>query len=687
MRNVVLVGRSGAGKTTLLEQLLVVTGVLTRAGSVEEGTTVSDTDEVETRLGHSVHLAVQSTEHDGVRLNLVDTPGHPDFVGEVRAGLRAADAALFVVSAVDGVDPVTVELWQECEAVGMPRAVALTRVDSPRADVEAMVEIFQRLLGEGVIPLHLPVHGGSPEEPEGVSGLLGLLSGTLADYSGGTRVERPAETEHLAALAEARGPLVEAIIAESEDETLLDRYVGGEQLDPEVLTKDLETAVARGWFHPVVPVSSVSGVGTHEVLSLLARGFPSPLEHPLPAVTTPDGEPHDPVECDPDGPLVAEVVRTSTDPYVGRQSWVRVFSGTLRPDTVLHVSGHGGAARGHADHDDDEKAGAVVVPRGRDLLPVEAARAGDLVVVARLTRAETGDTLSDPADPVLIEPWLLPEPLLPVAVRARSTADEDRLATALARVAVEDPTLRLEHATATGQLVLWCVGETQAEVTLERLRGAHGAAVDREDYRLAARRTFTAPAHGTGRLVKQSGGHGQYAVVQVRVEPLAPGTGVEFAEEVVGGAVPRAYIPSVEKGVRAQLEAGLGDGAPVVDVRVVLTDGKSHSVDSSDMAFSNAGGLAVRDAAEQGSTVLLEPVVALEVSVPSTAVGPVLSDLSARHARVSGSDSDPEREGCTLLTAEVPEARVLRYAVELRALTHGAGRFRRRPAGHQPVQD
>ena len=684
VRNIVLVGRSGAGKTTLVEHLLHATGAIPRVGRVEDGTTASDSTDVEARLGHSVQLSLQCLEHHGVRLNLLDTPGHPDFVGEVRAGLRAADAALFVVSAVDGVDPVTSELWRECEDAGLPRAVALTRVDSPRADVDAMVEIFQRVLGEGVTPLYLPVHGGSPEQPEGVSGLLGLLSGTLADYSGRERVERPADTEHLAPLREAREPLLEAIIAGSEDETLLERYVGGEELDADMLAKDLETAVARGWFHPVVPFSSVSGVGTAELLELLSGGFPSPLEHPLPVVTTPDGEPHDAVRCAATDPLVAEVVRTSSDPYVGRLSWVRVFSGTLRPDMVLHVSGHGGVQRQRPDHDDDEPVGTVCAPVGRDLVLLDAARAGDVVVVTRLLHAETGDTLSDPSDPVLVEPWELPEPLLPVAVTARTTSDEDRLGAALARVVAEDPTLRVEHRA--GQLVLWCVGDTQAEVALERLAGNHGAEVDRVELRLAHRRTFTAAVPGHGRLVKQSGGHGQYAVVDVLVEPLPPGSGIEFADKVVGGAVPRAYISSVEKGVRAQLDAGLGDDVPVIDVRVTLLDGKSHSVDSSDQAFAHAGGLAVRHAAESGATILLEPLVEVSVSVPSTAVGPVLSDLSARHGKVTRSDTDADREGATVVTAEVPESQVLRYAVELRALTHGAGRFRRRDLGHQPVQ-
>src|SRR5680860_698506 len=347
VRNVVLVGHPGGGKTTLAEAVLARTGAVARQGRVDDGTTVTDHEDIEKHLKRSVCLAVADavvadddlaagTAGDPVRITLLDTPGHPDFFGELRAGLRAADAALFVVSAVDGISAATRLVWEECAAVGMPRAVVVTHVDQPRGDFEAVVEICQRLFGEGCQALYLPVHA----DDDSPAGLIGLLTGTLHEYADGARSARPAEAQHLEATSSRRAALVEGIIAESEDETLLDRYLGGEDVDEATLVDDLETAVARGSFHPVLPCVPTSGLGVAEVVELLVRGFPAPAEHRLPPVTTPAGEPREALSCDAAGPLVAEVVRTTTDPYVGRVSLVRVFSGTLTPDSPVHVSGH-----------------------------------------------------------------------------------------------------------------------------------------------------------------------------------------------------------------------------------------------------------------------------------------------------------------------------------------------------------
>ncbi len=481
LRNVALVGHAGAGKTTLVEALLVRTGTIPRAGTVTEGTTVTDHEELEQRLQHSVGLAVASVEHAGVKVNLLDTPGSPDLVGELRAGLRAADSALFVVSAVDGIDAVTTQLWHECAAVGLPRAVVITQLDKPRADFDDMVALCQRLLGDGVHPLYLPMHG----EHDEVAGVIGLLSQRIYDWSSGDRVERDPDPQHLPLIENLRGDLLEAIIAESEDETLLDRYLAGEEIDPKVIATDLELAVARGHFYPVLPAAPLSLLGTDELLELLTQALPTPLEHPCPVVTRPDGSPAAPLTCDPDGPLVAEVVRTTSDPYVGRVSLVRVFSGTLRPDTAVHVSGHGLVQRGHADHDADERVGPLSSPLGATLRPVTEARAGDVVAIAKLVSAETGDTVSDKDDPLLVHPWELPEPQHAIAVEAASRADEDKLGTALQRLVAEDLTLRLERAE-TGQVLLWTVGPAHAEVLVDRLATRHGVAV-------------TAPAGAGGR--------------------------------------------------------------------------------------------------------------------------------------------------------------------------------------------
>ncbi|WP_406108345.1 elongation factor G-like protein EF-G2 [Micromonospora globbae] len=682
VRNVVLVGHSGAGKTTLVEALLAATGTIGRAGAVTDGTTVCDHDPAAVRQQRSVSLACAPLLHAGVKVNLLDTPGYADFVGELRAGLRAADAALFVVSAVDGMDAATAALWEECAAVDMPRAVAVSRLDHPRADFDEAVALCQRVFGDNVLPLYLPMLGD-----DGVStvGLLGLITRRVFDYTGGLPAQvREPDPEHLPAIVESRNELIEGIIAESEDESLMDRYLEGEEIGTDVLIDDLEKAVARGHFYPVVPVCAETGVGLDALLEVLTSAFPSPLEHDLPAVTGVDGTPRPPLSCDPDGPLVAEVVKTTIDRHVGRVSLVRVFSGTLRPEQTVHVSGHGLAERGHPDHDADERVGHIYTPLGAALREVSACVAGDICAITKSGSAETGDTISAKDEPLLVAPWEMPEPLLPVAIVARSRSDEDALARNLARLVAGDPTLRLERNAETHQLVLWCMGEAHADVVLDRLR-AGGVDLDTEPVRVALRETFTTSAKGHGRHVKQSGGHGQYAVCDIEVEPLPRGAGFEFVDRVVGGAVPHNYIPSVEKGVRAQMERGLVAGYPVVDLRVTLFDGKAHSVDSSDAAFQTAGALALRDAAEKGQPTLLEPIDEVTIRVPDPSVGAVMGDLSGRRGRVLGTEPDPDGEGRTLVRAEVPATELLRYAVELRSMTSGTGTFRRSFVRYDPM--
>ncbi|GAA0464814.1 elongation factor G-like protein EF-G2 [Streptomyces sp. NPDC046215] len=696
VRNVVLVGHSGSGKTTLVEALALATGAVNRAGRVEDGASLSDYDEMEHRQQRSVQLSLVPVEWAGIKINLLDTPGYADFVGELRAGLRAADAALFVVSAAQdaaGIAGATRMVWEECAAVGMPRAIVITHLEAARADFEEMTETCRTVFGgdspDGVLPLYLPLYG--PAGSDGhrpVAGLTGLLTQRVFDYSTGERTEAAPGPEQLPQIEEARNRLIEGIIAESEDETLMDRYLSGEDIDVKTLVEDLERAVARGSFHPVLAAAPATegakqGLGTVELLELITGGFPTPLEREAPAVTTPDGRPRPALACDPSGPLAAEVVKTSSDPYVGRISLVRVFSGTLRPDETVHVSGHGLEDRGHEDHDVDERVGALSSPFGKHQRQLGRAIAGDIACVAKLGRAETGDTLSAKGEPLLMEPWRMPDPLLPVAIEAHSKADEDKLSQGLARLVAEDPTMRLEHNPHTHQVVLWCLGEAHRDVALERLRARYGVRVDAVPYRVSLRETFGSRATGRGRHVKQSGGHGQYAICEIEVEPLPGGSGIEFVDKVVGGAVPRQFIPSVEKGVRAQAARGVAAGHPLVDVRITLLDGKAHSVDSSDAAFQTAGALALREAAAEARIHLLEPVAEMEIEVPDDYVGPVMSDLSGRRGRVVGTEQSGA--GRTLVRAEVPEIEIDRYAVDLRSLSHGTGRFRRAYARHEPM--
>jgi len=676
---VVLVGHSGAGKTTLAEALLVSTGTIQREGRVEDGSTASDFDEVEIRQQRSVNLTLVPFTHEGVKVNLLDTPGYADFTGDLRAGLRAADAALFTVSAADGVDGLTRMLWEECAAAGTPRAVVITKIDHQRGDFAEALDACRAAFGESVAPLYLPVTDGQG----GVQGLIGLLSQRFYDYSGGTRTDADIPADEADRVAEARGALIEAIIQESEDETLMDSYLSGADLDVKGLIADLETAVARGSFFPVLASSSPHHIGMAEVIEVITQAFPPPTEHPLPTVTTPDGKPVANLRTDPDGPLLAEVVKTTSDPYVGRVSLVRVFSGTLRPDAVVHVSGHGRAASGHADHDEDERVGAITSPLGKQQRPVASCPAGDICAVAKLVTAETGDTLSDKDKPLLMEPWSMPEPLLPVAITAKSKADEDKMSQALARLVAEDPTLRLENNAETHQLVLWCMGEAHSDLALDRLSNRYGVAVEKVDLRVPLRETVAGKAQGLGRNAKQSGGHGEYGICSVEVEPLGSGGGFEFVDKIVGGVVPRQFIPSVEKGVKAQMEQGVLAGYPMVDIRVTLFDGKAHSVDSSDMAFQKAGRAALKDAAAKAQVQLLEPVDELSVLIPDDYVGAVMSDLSSRRGRVLG--TEPVAGGRTLVKAEVPQTEIIRYAIDLRSMSHGMGSFTRNYLRYEPL--
>jgi elongation factor G len=659
IRNVVLVGPSQSGKTSLVEALLLASGVLTRAGTIADQNTVSDFDDLERLHGRSSALAVAPTTHSGFKINLLDTPGYADFVGEVRAGLRAADCALFVIAANEQVDESTRELWRECAAVGMPRAVAVTKLDHARADFDATLRAAREAFGDQVVPVVVP-------EDDAVTG---LLTGTKDD--------------------DRRAALIEAVIEESEDETLMERYLAGEQVDEDLLVRDLEKAVASGRLHPVLAVCATDGRGCTELLDLCVRGFPAPSEHPAQECYKLNGASAGNVSGDPEAALVAEVVKTSSDPYLGRVSIVRVFSGTLLPDTPVHVSGHFSAFfaqdAGHEDHDEDERIGALAHPFGQHHEQAARVLAGDIAVVGRLSRAETGDTLSGPDEPRVLRPWTMPVGLLPVAIEVLSRSDEDKLSPALSRLRAEDPSLRIEQSAETGQVVLWVMGEAHAEQALDRLRNRYGVAVEQREVLVPLRETFTSPAKGHGRHVKQSGGHGQYAICDIEVEPLPQGAGFEFVDQVVGGVVPRQFIGSVEKGVRAQMERGVVRGHPVVDIRVTLTDGKAHSVDSSDAAFQSAGALALREAAGEGVIALLEPYDEVVVVVPTPHVGAVMSDLSGRRGRLLGTEEAGGDR--TSVRASVPQKELLRYPIDLRALTHGAGTLARTFAHYEQMPE
>ncbi len=657
VRNVVLIGNAGSGKTSLFEQLLKAR-IPGYRGEKEDAE-------------RAAQLYLASVENRGTVTNLLDAPGHPDFVGELRAGIRAADAALFVISAADGIDGAAVALWEECEAARLPRIIALTKLDAGHADFDASVAAAQAAFGEGVLPTHVPTMSA----PGVISGNIGLLSLEEHDYSGKEVTNRKlnADDDDVEAY---RGPLIEAIIQEAEDDSLMDRYLSGEDLDTDYLLDDLMKAVATANLFPVVPVASNTGVGVEELLRLIAHGFPTPSVHANPPISSPTGEELPTPAADPAAPLVAQVIRTTTDPFAGRLSMVRIFSGTLRAEDTVHVAGRGARSE---DHDSDERIGVIQAVVGTELKPRNQAIAGEIVLVPKLSTAETGDTLSSKDRPAVIDRWTLPDPLLPLAIRAATRNDEDKLAGALGRLVVEDTTVRLDRG-ANDQLVLWTTGQAHADLLLARLVDRYGVKVEQDELKIALRETFTGKATAMGRHVKQSGGHGQYAVCNIEVEPLERGAGFEFVDKVVGGAVPRQFIPSVEKGIRAQLEKGVFAGYPMVDVRVTLFDGKAHSVDSSDMAFQLAGALAIKEAATPKVVGLLEPIDLVTVTVGEEYLGPVMTDLSGRRAQLLGSDSEGRK---AIIRALVPQAELSRYAIDLRGIGHGSGTFTREFHGYE----
>ncbi len=657
VRNVVLIGNAGSGKTSLFEQLLKAR-IAGYRGEKEDAE-------------RAAQLYVASVENRGTLTNLLDAPGHPDFVGELRAGIRAADAAIFVISAADGIDGAAVALWEECTAANLPRIIALTKLDAGHADFDGSVAAAQAAFGEGVLPTHVPTLSA----PGVISGNIGLLSLEEHDYSGTEVVNRKlsADDDQVEAY---RGPLIEAIIQEAEDDALMDRYLSGEELDTDYLLDDLMKAVATANLFPVLPVASNTGVGVEELLRLIAHGFPTPSMHPNPPMTTPGGDELTVPSADPSAPLVAQVIRTTTDPFAGRLSMIRIFSGTLNAEDTVHVSGHGGRSDAH---DTDERIGQIQVAVGVELKPRSSAIAGEIVMVPKLTTAETGDTISAKDHPAVVERWELPQPLLPLAIRAATRNDEDKLPAALNRLVVEDTTVRLDRGS-NDQLVLWTTGQAHADLLLARLVERYAVKVEQDEVKIALRETFVGKATALGRHVKQSGGHGQYAVCNIEVEPLERGAGFEFVDKVVGGAVPRQFIPSVEKGIRTQLEKGVFAGYPMVDVRVTLFDGKAHSVDSSDMAFQLAGSLAIKEAAKPGVVALLEPIDLVVVTVGEEYLGPVMTDLSGRRGQLLGTDSENRK---AIIRALVPQSELARYAIDLRGIAHGSGTFSREFHGYE----
>lgn len=653
IRNVALVGHGGAGKTTLAEALLHRSGAITRLGRVEDGTTVSDHDPEEQRRGISLALSVTPFEWKGHKVNLIDTPGYADFLGDVRAALRVVDLAVFVVSAVDGVEVQTEAIWREAARIGVPRMVFVNKLDRERASFERTLEQLRERLGAGVAPLELPI--GAEAE---LRGIADLLTDTAHLYEGGVPHTEPIPDEMEALEHQVHDNLVEGIVVA--DDALLERYLDGEVPALEELERALTLGIEAASVFPVVCGSATAEVGIDRLADLLVEIGPPPGDR---ATTVTAGDVAVEVPADPDGQPLALVFKTIADPFVGQLSLFKVLSGTIRNDDHLVNSRTG----------TDERLHGLFVVRGKDHEPVGALAAGDIGGVAKLSGTATGDTLAPKGQPVQVPPIEPPPAVLATAVVAKTQADDDKLASALHRLQEEDPTLVVDRDEETHQTVLRGTGETHLAITLERLERKFGVNLTTEEVRVRYRETITEPAEAEGRHKKQSGGHGQFAVASVRVEPLERGGGFEFVDKIVGGAVSRQYIPAVAKGIEEAMARGGTNGHPVVDVRATLVDGKEHSVDSSEMAFRAAGRLAFRDAMAKASPVVLEPIARLDVTVPNELLGDVMGDLNARRGKVQG--TEPADAGEQVVYALAPESELLRYAVDLRSLTGGRGRF------------
>jgi elongation factor G len=664
IRNVVLVGHSGSGKTSLAEALLYRAGVLPRAGSTDEGTTVCDIEPEEIKRRMSISLAVAPLEWKATdpatgeaatyKINLLDTPGYADFAGEVSAALAVADLAVLVVSAVDGVEVGTEAAWRRCAALGIPRIVFVNKEDKPRADFHRTLDQLRATFGSGFVALELPL--GEEEKLHGVADVL-TDEGLEYDADGSHHTEPlpadVADEEH-----RLHDEVVEEIVAGDDEQ--LERYLSGEVPTAAELERTLAGEMLRCAEFPVLLGSATTGVGIDRLADYICELGPSPADRPA---TVLGGTESVPVPADSSGTSVAYVFKTVADQFVGQVSLFKVLSGTVHSDDRLVNSATSTEERMHG----------LFHVRGKEHLSATEVVAGDIGGIAKLAATPSHSTLAAKGSPVRVEAPAVPSPNYQLALEPLTQSDDDKLSDALGRLVSEDPTLRVVRAEETHQTVLCGSGDTHVAVALERLARKFGVNVTTAEVKVPYRETISATADAEGKVKKQSGGHGQYAVVSMRVEPTERGAGSEFVDKIVGGAIPRNFLPAVQKGVDETMATGGAFGFPVVDVKVECYDGKYHSVDSSDMAFRTAASLGLKEALAKASPVVLEPVSMITINVPESMQGDVLGDINSRRGRVSG--SNPLGDGHIEITALVPAGEIQRYAVDLRSMTGGRGSF------------
>jgi elongation factor G len=648
VRNVVLVGHGGAGKTSLAEAMLYLSGATKRLGTVDDGHSVLDYEPEEIKRKFSINLSLAPVVHDGVKINVIDTPGYADFVGDAVAGMEAAEMALFVVDAVAGPQVQTERLWKIAGDLGIARAVFINRMDKEHADFDAVMAALDAKFGHRVGAVQIPM--GSEADFRGVVDVIRMK----AYHHEGEKEEVLDIPADLVDAAEAAREKLTDLVAEA-DEALMEKYLEGERLNQEELEALLDQAIAQGIFIPVFVGSACKLQGIEDLMDEIVSFFPQPTAHgPIP--TEDGGELHVTTE----GATAALVFKTIFDPYVGRLNFVKVVSGTLKPGCELIDARTG----------KKERVAHVFKMVGKDSTDIDAALAGDVAVIPKLGDVITGDTLSEKGD-VRVATLPFPEPLYPVAIVAKTKADEDKLGTALNKLVEEEPTLLLKRDDETHQTVLSGIGETAIDVAIAKLHERYNVEAELVDLRIPYRETVRKTATAQGRHKKQTGGSGQFADCWLRIEPN-PGRGYEFSDEIVGGKISKPYIVAIDKGVQNTMTEGVLAGYPMVDIKVAVFDGAMHAVDSNEMAFRTAARIGLRAAAEKADMVLLEPVATLTIDVPESYAGAVMGDMSSRRGRVLGMEGI---EGAQEIKAQAPYAEVVHYSPTLRSLSHGTGSY------------
>ena len=646
IRNVVLLAHHGSGKTSLTEALLFTSKTIGRIGKVDEGTTTSDYDPDEIKRKISINLSILPLNWQGKKINIIDTPGYSDFVGEVKAALEVSESSIILVSANAGVEVGSEQAWKHSTKAELPCFVFINKMDRENADFNKVVAQIGERFDSHCLPLQLPIGAA-----EGFKGTINLL--TMKAYLGveAKEAEIPGELQDEAQSWKEK--LVEAI-AEVDDK-LIEKYLGGEEITLQELEKGLAQAVNQRKLVPILAGSALKNIGIKQLLDNITSYLPSPIDK---EATTDSAE----LKVDVNEPLAALVFKTTADPYVGKLTYFRVFSGTIKSNT--HIQ--------NVNQEASERIGQLFVMRGKEQEPTGQISAGDIGAVAKLSVTNTNDTLSDQGKKMKIKPIDFPEPIFNEALHPKTKADLDKLGTALTRLAEEDPTLVVKRDSATGETIISGLGETQLGVVAERMGRKFGVGVELKTPKIPYRETITVPTQAEHKHKKQSGGHGQYGHAVIKLEPLPRGTGLEFEDKIVGGAIPRNYIPSVEKGVMEQSQEGVLIGSKVEDVRITLFDGSFHAVDSSDICFKIAGAQALKKGLAAGQPILLEPIVNLKITVPNDSTGDVIGDLNTKRAHVLGMNPS---DGSNEIEAQAPLAEVQRYAIDLKSLTQGQGTY------------